>query len=93
LTWEGADGTIVEEYNNDGQAPRGRTFEHTLKRSRKGKSMTIMEIVAVAAVVIGIGTNVALYTLLSSAMNSRFDSLERRLELIQERIAKAEPRR
>jgi hypothetical protein len=45
--------------------------------------MTINEIVALAAVVISIGTNVALYVHLSSVMNSRFDSVERRLELIQ----------
>jgi len=45
--------------------------------------MTINEIVALAAVVISIGTNFALYVHLSSVMNSRFDSVERRLELIQ----------
>ena len=52
------------------------------------------EIVAFASVVTSIGTNVALYVHLSSTMNSRFDSqdrkmdtrfdsIERRLELIQ----------
>jgi hypothetical protein len=52
--------------------------------------MTMNEMVAFASVVISIGTNVALYVHLSSTMNSRFDatdrkfdSVERRLELIQ----------
>ena len=45
--------------------------------------MTIKEVVALAPVVISIGTNVALYVHLSSTMNTRFDSVERRLEMIQ----------
>jgi hypothetical protein len=56
--------------------------------------MALSEIVALAAVVLSIGTNVALYVHLGSTMNSRFessdrkletrfDSVDRRLELIQ----------
>jgi len=56
--------------------------------------MTINDIVALASVVIAIATNVGLYIHLSSTMNSRFDSMdrkvstgfdsvERRLELVQ----------
>lgn len=56
--------------------------------------MSISEIVALASVVISIGTNVALYIHLSSVTNTRFDiitnkmelrfeSVERRLEMIQ----------
>ena len=45
--------------------------------------MTINEFVALSAVVISIGTNVALYVRLSSVMNARFDSVERRLEMIR----------
>ncbi len=44
--------------------------------------MTISEVVALAAVVLSIGTNVGLYIHLSSVMNSRFDSVERRLEML-----------
>jgi hypothetical protein len=45
--------------------------------------MTLNEIVALASVLVSIGANVALYIHLSSTMNTRFDSVERRLELIQ----------
>jgi hypothetical protein len=52
--------------------------------------MTISEIVALASVLISVGMNVGLYVHLSSTMNARFDgsdrhfeSIERRLELIQ----------
>lgn len=45
--------------------------------------MTVNEIVSIAAVVLSVGTNVALYVHLSSAMNTRFDGVERRLELMQ----------
>ena len=45
--------------------------------------MTINEVAALAAVILSIGTNVALYIHLSSTMNARFDSVERRLDLIQ----------
>jgi hypothetical protein len=44
--------------------------------------MTISEVVALAAVVLSIGTNVGLYIHLSSVMNNRFDSVERRLEML-----------
>jgi hypothetical protein len=49
----------------------------------EGGAMTLAEIIALASVVISIGTNVALYTHLSSVMHTRFDSVERRLELMQ----------
>jgi hypothetical protein len=49
----------------------------------KGCEMTLAEIIALASVVISIGTNVALYTHLSSVLHTRFDSVERRLELMQ----------
>jgi hypothetical protein len=45
--------------------------------------MTISEIVtlaSLAAALIGIGTNVGLYILLSSTVNSRFDSFERKTD-------------
>ena len=45
--------------------------------------MTMSEGIAVAALVLSVGTNVALYIHLSGVMNSRFDGVERRLELIQ----------
>lgn len=55
--------------------------------------VTISEVAALAAVVLSIGTNVGLYIHLSSTMNTRFDtmesklnskfaSIERRLEMI-----------
>ena len=44
--------------------------------------MTISEIIALGAVVLSVGTNVALYVHLSSTMNTRFDSVERRLEML-----------
>lgn len=60
--------------------------------------LTLSEIVALAAVVLSIGTNVALYVHLSSIMNTRFDSVERRLEMlmgnfheIDVRLTKLEP--
>jgi len=45
--------------------------------------MTLAEIIALASVVISIGTNISLYLHLSSVMNTRFDSVERRLEVMQ----------
>jgi hypothetical protein len=45
--------------------------------------MTIGEIVALASVLVSVGMNVALYTHLSPVVNFRFDSIDRRLELIQ----------
>ena len=45
--------------------------------------MTWNEVIALAALVLSVGTNVALYVHLSGVMNQRFDSVERRLELMQ----------
>ena len=45
--------------------------------------MTLAEVLALASVVISIGTNISLYIHLSSVVNTRFDSIERRLELMQ----------
>jgi hypothetical protein len=45
--------------------------------------MSIAEIIALASVVISIGTNVGLYIHLSSVVHARFDGVERRLELMQ----------
>jgi len=45
--------------------------------------MTLAEIIALASVVISIGTNISLYIHLSSVVNIRFDSVERRLEPMQ----------
>lgn len=45
--------------------------------------MSLADILALVAVVLSIGTNVGLYIHLSSVMNSRFDSVERRLDLMQ----------
>lgn len=44
--------------------------------------MDLSEIVALAAMVLSIGMNIALYVHLSSAMNARFDGVERRLDLL-----------
>ena len=44
--------------------------------------MTISEILALESVLISVGTNVGLYLHSSSTMNTRFDSVERRLEMI-----------
>ena len=44
--------------------------------------MTMGEVMALAAVGIPIGTNLALYLHLSRAMNARFDSVDRRLEML-----------
>lgn len=48
--------------------------------------MTINEVVALAAMVISIGTNVALFTHLSSTMNSRFDAVDRKFESVERRL-------
>ena len=48
--------------------------------------MTINEIAALAAVILSIGTNVALYIHLSATMNSRFDSVDRRLEVLTGKV-------
>ena len=48
--------------------------------------MTINEIVALAAVLLSIGTNVALYVHLSSVMNSRFDGMDRKFENVDRKF-------
>ena len=48
--------------------------------------MTINEIAALTAVILSIGTNVALYIHLSATMNSRFDSVDRRLEVLTGKV-------
>jgi hypothetical protein len=45
--------------------------------------MTVSEIAALTAVILSVGTNVGLYIHLSSVMNNRFDSIERRFEMMQ----------
>ena len=45
--------------------------------------MSLADILALVAVVLSIGTNVGLYIHLSSVMSTRFDSVERRLDLVQ----------
>ncbi len=42
--------------------------------------MTVSEIAALTAVILSVGTNVALYVHLSSVMNSRFDAMEKRVD-------------
>ncbi len=48
--------------------------------------MTINEIVALAAMLLSVGTNVALYVHLSSVMNGRFDAVERKFESVERRL-------
>jgi hypothetical protein len=48
--------------------------------------MTVNEIVALTAVLLSVGTNVALYVHLSSVMNSRFDSVDRKFESVERRL-------
>lgn len=48
--------------------------------------MTINEIVALASVLISIGANIGLYVHLSSVMNSRFDSVDRKFESVERRL-------
>ena len=45
--------------------------------------MIVSEILALASVPISVGMNVGLYIHLSSIISTRFDSIERRLEMIQ----------
>jgi hypothetical protein len=52
-----------------------RAKKHEPNNARRSHSLT--------AVLLSIGTNVGLYIHLSSAINTRFDSVERRLELMQ----------
>jgi hypothetical protein len=48
--------------------------------------MTINEIVALASVLISIGTNIGLYVHLSSVMNAGFGSVNRKFEFIYCRL-------
>ena len=48
--------------------------------------MTLAEFIALASVVISIGTNIGLYIHLSSTMNSRFDSVDRKFESVERRL-------
>jgi hypothetical protein len=48
--------------------------------------MTLNEIVALASVVISIGTNVALYIHLGATMNTRFDAIDRKFESVERRL-------
>lgn len=48
--------------------------------------MTISEIVALASVLISVGMNVGLYVHLSSVVNSRFDAADRKFESIERRL-------
>ena len=54
--------------------------------------MTINDIVALAAVVISIGTNVALYNHLSSTMNGRFDLVDRRFDTLIGKVVEVDNR-
>jgi hypothetical protein len=54
--------------------------------------MTLNEIMALASVVISIGTNVALYIHLSSIMNTRFDLIERRFEVMLGKVIEIDNR-
>jgi hypothetical protein len=48
--------------------------------------MTINDIIALAAVVISIATNVSLYVHLGSTMTARFDSVDRRFDAVDRRF-------
>jgi hypothetical protein len=48
--------------------------------------MTIAEIVALASVLISIGTNIGLYIHLSSAMSGRFDTVDHRFDAVDRRF-------
>jgi hypothetical protein len=54
--------------------------------------MTLNEIVALASVVLSIGTNIGLYIHLSSAMNTRFDSVDRRFDSVDRKFESIERR-
>jgi hypothetical protein len=53
---------------------------------KEASGLTINEIVALASVIVSIGTNVALYVHLSSTMNARFDTFERRFDSLERRF-------
>ena len=84
-------GTDSAETRNRGEpeACRGNTVSHIIKKARQ---MPNNDIVALAAVVISIGTNVALYIHLSSTMNARFDSVDRRLEALTGKVVEIDNR-
>jgi hypothetical protein len=54
--------------------------------------MTIAEIVALASVLISIGTNIGLYIHLSSAMSGRFDAVDRRFDSVDRKFESVERR-
>jgi hypothetical protein len=54
-------------------------------REAKG-NVAINHIVALAAVIVSIATNVALYVHLGSTMNARFDSVDRKFESMERRL-------
>jgi hypothetical protein len=54
--------------------------------------LAINDIVALAAVVIAISTNVVLYVHLSSTMNTRFDLIERRFETMLGKLVEIDNR-
>lgn len=54
--------------------------------------MTIAEIVALASVLISIGTNIGLYIHLSSAMSGRFDSVDQRFDSVDRKFESLERR-
>jgi hypothetical protein len=48
--------------------------------------VAINDIVALAAVIVSIATNVALYVHLGSTMNARFDSVDRKFESVDRKF-------
>jgi hypothetical protein len=58
----------------------------------EASGLAINDIVALAAVVIAISTNVVLYVHLSSTMNTRFDSLERRSDVMLGKVVEIDNR-
>lgn len=54
--------------------------------------MTINDIVALAAVIISIATNVGLYVHLGSTMSARFDSVDRRFDAVDRRFESVDRR-
>ena len=63
----------VSQFDFKMQARHGR--ERIVACYSRKPHVTISEIVALAAVVLSVGTNMALYIHLSAIMNARFDSL------------------
>jgi hypothetical protein len=54
--------------------------------------LPVNDIVALASVVIAISTNVVLYIHLSSTMNTRFDSIERRFDVMLGKVIEIDNR-